>query len=67
MLCRNMNFLSKTLKTITLKNDRVSINIAGCKMCKSDNEKLLCVKFDEKLTFDDHISGICKTAGSNLV
>ena len=41
-------------------NDRVSMNVDGFKIDKSDTEKLLGVKFDKKLTFDDHISDICK-------
>ena len=36
-------------------------------MHKSDTEKLLHVKFDEKVTFDDRTSDNCKKAGSNLV
>ena len=40
-------------------NDSESINVAGYKKNKSGTEKLLCVKFDKKLTFDDHISNIC--------
>ena len=36
------------------------MNIDGFKTNKIDTEKLLGVKFDRKLTFDDHISGICK-------
>ena len=43
-------------------NDRVSMNVDGFKIDKSDTEKLLGVKFDQKLTFDDHISDICKKA-----
>ena len=43
-------------------NDRVSINVDGFKIDKSDTEKLLGVKFDKKFTFDDHISDICKKA-----
>ena len=40
-------------------NDRVSVNVDGFKTDISDTEKLLGVKFDKKLTFDNHISGIC--------
>ena len=36
------------------------------KIDKSDTEKLLGVKFDKKLTFDDHISDICKKAGRKI-
>ena len=44
-------------------NDRVRINVDGFKIDYSDTLKLLGVTFDGKLTFDDHISGICKKAG----
>ena len=47
-------------------NDRVSMNVDGFKKGKSDTEKLLGVKFDKKLTFDDHISDICKKAGRKI-
>ena len=47
-------------------NDRVSMNLDGFKIDKSDTEKLLGVKFDKKLTFDDHISDICKKAGRKI-
>ena len=51
LLCGNLKFLSKALKTLILKNKRVSINIDAFKMHKSDTEKLLHVKFDEKGDF----------------
>ena len=41
-------------------DDRASMN--ELKIDKSDTEKLLGVKFDKKLAFDDHISDICKKA-----
>ena len=47
-------------------NDRVSVNVDGFKIDKSDTEKLLGVKFDKKLAFDDHISDICKKAGRKI-
>ena len=47
-------------------NDRVSMNLDGSKIDKSDTEKLLGVKFDKKLTFDDHISDICKKASRKI-
>ena len=37
------------------KNNRVRINVAGCKIDKSGTEKLLGTKFDKKLNFDDRI------------
>ena len=40
-------------------NDRVSINVDRFKVDKSNTEILLGVKFDKKLTFDDHVSNIC--------
>ena len=45
-------------------NDRVSMNADGFKIDKSDAENYL--KFDKKLTFDDHISDICKKAGRKM-
>ena len=47
-------------------NDRASMNVDAFKIDKSDTEKLLGVKFNKKLTFDDHISDICKKAGRKI-
>ena len=47
-------------------NNRVSINVDGFKIDQSDTKKLLDVKFDKKLTFDDHISDICRKAGTKI-
>ena len=47
-------------------NDRVSMNLDGFKTDKSDTENLLDVKFDQKLTFDYHISDVCKKAGRKI-
>ena len=32
---------------LDIKNDRVSINLAGCKIAESSNEQLLGTKFDK--------------------
>ena len=42
------------------------MNGDGFKIDKSDTEKLLDEKFDKKLTFDYHISDICKKAGRKI-
>ena len=42
------------------------MSVDGFQIDKSDTEKLLGVKFDKKLTFDYHISGICKKAGRKI-
>ena len=42
------------------------MNVDGFKKDKSNTEKLLDVKFDKKLTFDDHISDICNKAGRKI-
>ena len=47
-------------------DNSLSINVAGHKIDKSDAEKKLGVKFDKKLTFDDHICDICKKAPENI-
>ena len=38
----------------------------GLKQKKGDTEKLLGVTIDRKLTFDDHISDICKKVGRKI-
>ena len=38
------------------------MNVDGFKINNCNTEKLLGVKFDKKLAFDDHISDICKKA-----
>ena len=47
-------------------NGRVNMNVNGFKLDKSDTEKLLGVKLDRKLIFDDQISDICKKAGIEI-
>ena len=42
------------------------MNLDGFKTDKSDTENLLDVKFDQKLTFDYHISDVCKKAGRKI-
>ena len=42
------------------------MNVDGFKIDKSDTEKLLAVKFNKKLTFDDQISDIRKKAGRKI-
>ena len=44
----------------------VCMNVDGFKIDKINTEKLLGVKFDKKLTFDDHISDICKKADRKI-
>ena len=53
-------------RLLVITNDRVSVNVDGFKIDKSDTEKLLGVKFDKKLTFDHHISDIWKKAGRKI-
>ena len=47
-------------------NYRASMSVDGFQIDKSNTEKLLGVKFDKKLTFDYHISDICKKAGRKI-
>ena len=41
-------------------NNTVKQNIGNFDITNSKNEKLLGIKFDHKLSFDDHISELCK-------
>ena len=42
------------------------MNVDGFKTNNCNTEKLLGVKFDKKLAFDDHISDICKKASRKI-
>ena len=48
------------------ENYSVNINIAWYEIDKNNTKKLLEIKLDKKLTFDDHISDICKKAGGKI-
>ena len=41
-------------------NNNVKLKIVNFDITNSKTEKLLRVKFDHKLSFDDHISELCK-------
>ena len=47
-------------------NNTFKIKIGNFDITNSKSEKLLGVKFDHKLSFDDHISGLCKTASTKI-
>ena len=47
-------------------NIELSIDIDGVSIKNSKEEKLLGVVFDNHLTFNTHIKGLCKTAGSKI-
>ena len=47
-------------------NDSVHVHVAMYKLYENDTEKLLVVKFDEKVAFHDHIYDICKKAGRKI-
>ena len=47
-------------------NEKTKINIGEFSIEKSDCEKLLGVKIDNKLTFDCHVSDMCKKANKKI-
>ena len=47
-------------------SQEVSLNINTFKIKNSDFEKLLGVKFDSKLRFDQHITDLCRTASRKI-
>ena len=47
-------------------NNTAKIKIGNFDITNSKSEKLLGVKFDHKLSFDDHISEICKKASGKI-
>ena len=47
-------------------NNTVKIKIGNFDITNSKSEKLLGVEFDHKLSFDDHISELCKKASIKI-
>ena len=47
-------------------NDNVAIRIGNFKIESTKSEKLLVIHFDNKLSFNYHLSGICKKASRKL-
>ena len=47
-------------------SQEVSLNVNTFKLKNSDCEKLLGVKFDSKLRFDQHITDLCRTASRKI-
>ena len=48
------------------KDKTLSLTVGNHKICNSNNEKILGVNFDNKLTFHDHVSELCKKASKKL-
>ena len=47
-------------------NALTSVNINGFQITSSTEEKLLGIKFDNKLSFENHVSSFCKKASQKL-
>ena len=47
-------------------NKHITVNIRNCTIEKSACEKLLGMKIDANLNFNDHISGLCKKASRKI-
>ena len=47
-------------------DETVQVNIGTARIINSKCEKLLGIKIDCKLSFDDHIGNICKKTGTKL-
>ena len=51
---------------LAITNNTVKIKIGNFDITNSKSEKLLGVKFDHKLSFDDHISELCNSLLTSL-
>ena len=51
---------------LVITNNTVTIKIGNFDITNSKSEKLLGVKFDHKLSFDDHILELCKKASKKF-
>ena len=48
-------------------NALTSVNINGFQITSSTEEKLLSIKFDSKLSFENHVSSVCKRDVKNYL
>ena len=44
----------------------LSVKVDSCEIYNSNNQKFLGIKIDNKLTFNEHVSGLCKKASQKL-
>ena len=51
---------------LSIPDDNLLVNVDQYEIHNSTNEKLLGVTFDNKLTFNEHVSGLCKKASQKL-
>ena len=51
---------------LVITNNTINIKIGNIDITNSNCEKFLGVKLDHKLTFDDHISELCKKASRKI-
>ena len=62
----NMNEDKRHLLIFGNKDDEVTVNISGSLIKESDEEKLLGVTLDKKLSFKIHVNNLCKKASQKL-
>ena len=62
---RLKNKFDKCHVTVSTKKP-VGITIGGYTVDNSQCEKLLCVEIDVNLSFNDHISGLCRKASGKI-
>ena len=53
-------------KTLVTTNALTSLNINGFQITNSTKENLLGLKFDSKLSFENHVSSLCNKASQKL-
>ena len=60
------NLILTNLKLLLKTNGSASVNINGLKTTNSSEEKLLCLKFGSKFSFENLVSSLCKKASQKL-
>ena len=60
----NLMFLGTRFQTKN-KDDRFDIYLNGCKLSRVEEEKFLCIKIDENLSWKKQIDNVCKLCARN--
>lgn len=51
---------------LAISSEKIIVNVNSYNIENSQSEKPLCAKFDIRLTFDEHVSDLCKETSRKI-